>query len=116
MRKGAHPTELAETLLERSVCAVQVAAVLADRWGTFAWGWNSSGGTGLGEHAEAHALRRANRSRLESATMFVAAKRKRNGRAVTALPCPFCQRVARCVGQIIYRDSEEVWRLLQKRF
>ena len=108
MNKRMHPAELALALLNRSQCSVQVAAVLVDSWGIFAWGINHAG-NGFGEHAEAHCLRRANRSRLEGATMFVAARRKRNGRAVTARPCDACQRLVRACHRVIWRDSRGVW-------
>ena len=64
MIKPADPRQLAVDLLPRSTCLVQVAAVIADKRGIFSWGWNSSGVTGYGEHAEAAAIRRANKRRL----------------------------------------------------
>ncbi len=107
--KGADPRELAVALLRRSVCSVQVAAVLEDEWGVFAWGWNSSGPTGMGEHAEAHCLRRANRNRLQGATLYVAARRARNGRPVCARPCSACQKVIRDVEAVVWRDGDGLW-------
>jgi deoxycytidylate deaminase len=109
MNTKISPAELATTLLRRSSCAVQVAAVLQDRFGVFAWGWNSSGPTGYGQHAEAHAISRANPHRLMGATLWVAARRRRNGRTVTARPCEECQRIIHEVGRIIYRDGNGIW-------
>ena len=114
MNTKADPREIATTLLGRSVCSVQVAAVLRDRWGVFAWGWNTMGPEGLGQHAEAHAIGRANRSRLEGATMFVAASRKRNGRNVTAQPCSACWRLTGAAGirTVFFRNGEGKWQSL----
>ena len=107
------PTELAATLLNRSTCAVQVAAVLLDKWGVFSWGWNGSGQTGMGEHAEAHAFRRSNKRRIPYATMYVAAVRKRNGKIITAKPCEACWKFIRQWGiTVMYRDGAGEWKLL----
>ena len=107
------PTELAATLLNRSTCAVKVAAILLDKWGVFSWGWNSSGFSGMGEHAEAHAFHRANKRRTPYATMYVAAVRKRNGKMVTAKPCEACQRfIKQWEIHVMYRDGNGIWRLL----
>lgn len=103
-----HPTELAIALMSRSQCAVQVGAVLVDVWGIHSWGWNSAG-NGFGEHAEAHCLRRANSRRLEGSTMYVAARRKRNGRPVTARPCEVCHRLTRRVDRVVWRNRNGVW-------
>lgn len=110
--KKAHPSELAVDLLSRSVCAVQVAAVLQDSWGILSWGWNSMGPDGLGLHAERHCLLRANRKRVRYAILWVAARRKRNGKTVTARPCGDCQRMiaGMGVGIVFYRDGEGKWR------
>lgn len=106
--KSQDPTDIVLGLLDRSICSVQVAAALVDKWGVFAWGWNSPG-NGFGEHAEAATLRRANPKRLSEATLYVAARRARNGRAVTARPCLTCQNLIRRVGRTIYRDSGGNW-------
>lgn len=115
MRKPNDPRELAVALLSRSECAVQVAAVLADRWGIFGWGWNSSG-SGFGEHAEAAAFRRANRKRLEWATLYVASQRVRNGKAVCSLPCEDCERLIVKVGirRVWWRNNTGVWHMVTK--
>lgn len=111
MRKPKDPRTLAEALLSRSECSVQVSAVLADSWGVFGWGWNSSGRDGYGEHAEAACLRRANRSRMPASTLYVAARRKRNGRTISARPCSDCASLIASykVGQVVWRDKDGLW-------
>lgn len=112
MNMKAHPFDIATTLLNRSVCAVQVAAVAMDGWGVFATGWNNAGADGFGEHAEHHCLRRANRKRLAEATLYVAARRQRNGRVVTARPCLECLKLVKCCKKVVYRDGDGEWRTL----
>ena len=106
MYKPRDPRELAIALLTRSVCSVAVACVLADKHGIFAWGWNSAGSTGYGEHAEAAAVRRASRSRLEGSTAYVVARRRKSRGTITARPCEACRRVLGGVKQVVYRDQE----------
>lgn len=108
MIKPDDPRELAIDLLPRSICAVQVAAVLADGHGIFAWGWNSVG-NGLGEHAEAAAIRRANKKRLKGATIYIASQRKRNKKAICSKPCPSCWGVieATLIGKVVWREMAE---------
>ena len=43
MRTNSDPKEIAATILNRSVCAVQVGACLVDNWGVFSCGCNHSG-------------------------------------------------------------------------
>lgn len=108
MNLKAHPTEIAISLLGRSTCSVQVAAVLVDKFGVFSWGWNSAGADGYGEHAEAHAIRRANRKRLKGSTIYVASQRRRNKRTVTGRPCEGCQPLLKGVS-VVYRDADGNW-------
>lgn len=104
------PRELAETLLARSVCSVQVAAVIADLCGVHAWGWNSSGADGLGLHAEAHAISRGNRRRFPGSTIYVASRRRRNGKTILSKPCEECAALVRKHGlRVMYRDADGVW-------
>ena len=106
MVKPSDPRQLAIDLLPRSVCAIQVASAIADRKGRIvSWAWNSSGRDGFGEHAEAAAIRRANKNRLEGTTIYVAAKR---GGVITARPCSNCQRALRGYGLrwMVWRDRE----------
>ena len=109
MRKPNDPRELVLALLKRSQCHVQVAAVLSDDFGIHSWGWNSSGSTGLGEHAEAMTIRRANRDRLPYSTLWVAARRRKSGNTLTAKPCLDCQSRIWRVGGVVWRDSNGVW-------
>jgi deoxycytidylate deaminase len=113
MKKPIFPSRLAEDILHRSSCHVQVGAVIADHHGIFSWGWNHSGPTGFGIHAEIHALVRANHSRLRGATLYVAGQRRRNGKFVPALPCPECARATAKVGKIVWRDTDGKWRTMR---
>ena len=110
VRNHQDPSEIVEGLLKRSICHVQVAAILSDKWGIYAWGWNHMGLQGQGEHAEAMCLRRANRSRLPNSTLWVASVRARNGKVVSARPCEDCQRLLKSIGSVVYRDSDGIWK------
>lgn len=103
------PRDLAVDLLSRSTCAVQCAAVIAFQDEIFAWGWNSCGPDGLGQCAEAHALSRANPSRLKHATIYIAAQRQHNGKKISCPPCERCQRLVKKCEKVIYRDSGGMW-------
>ena len=108
--------DLTVNLLERSIASVQVAAVVEDTKGDiFGWGWNSSGPSGLGEHAEAHTIRRVNRSRLKGATIFVAGRRKKSGSYVFALPCEACMKRIRNSGiaNVVFLDRGKAWKGLK---
>ena len=107
--KSQDPTDVVIALIDRSICAVQVAALCVDNMGIFAWAWNHMGFTGLGQHAEAHCIIRANRKRLVGATMYVAAKRARNNKIVTARPCASCEPIVRVCRNVIYRNAEGDW-------
>lgn len=109
MRKPADPRELAVDLLPRSICLVQVAAVLADDYGIFSWGWNSVG-EGLGEHAEHHCYKRANKQRIRGATLYVAARWK-DGKVCKAKPCVRCGKIVKAYNLIVvYRDGDGSWK------
>lgn len=114
MIKPSDPRKLAVDLLPRSICSVQVAAVIADDSGIFSWGWNSVG-SGLGEHAEAAALRRANRSRLRYSTIYVASQRHRNSKTVLSKPCDDCMKRLIAAGLYLcyYRMANGRWELMQ---
>lgn len=106
MIKPRDPMELAIDLLPRSICSVQVAAVISDDTGIFSWGWNSVG-NGFGEHAEAAAIRRANKKRIRGATIYVASQRARNEKVICSKPCPDCQGKINNWGlKVVYRDVE----------
>lgn len=106
--KSQDPRDLVLGLLTRSICAIQVAAILVDNHGAYAWGWNSVGG-GYGLHAEAHCLSRANKRRLSESIMYVAARRARNKKVLTARPCALCEPKVRRVGKVIYRNAAGEW-------
>lgn len=110
MLKPDDPRELAADLLSRSICRVQVAAVIADNVGIVAWGWNSVG-TGDGIHAEAHAISRCNRDRLNAhSTIYVASIRKANGKMVPSKPCPECAYLIGKHGlKVVWRDASGEW-------
>lgn len=110
MYKPTDPRELAVDLLGRSICRIQVAAVIADKDGISGWGWNSVG-SGEGIHAEAHAISRTNRDRLtSSATIYVASTRKANGKMVPSKPCSECAYLIGKHGlKVEYRDADNTW-------
>lgn len=114
MNTHRDPRDLTIDLLSRSECQVAVAAVLADGWGITSWGWNSSGRDGLGQHAEDHCLRRANPKRVMGSYLYVAARRKRNQKTITARPCEDCQRFLNGmrVKTVYYRDGGGEWQLM----
>jgi len=113
MIKPKDPRELAETILNRSICNVQVGAVVEDYHGIMSWGWNNPG-EGFGKHAECHCLDRANPWRLHNTwcSLYVAAQRKRNSKPVLARPCEDCWlRIKRYTGitEVWYRDPSGLW-------
>lgn len=105
------PRVLAAQLVQRSTCRVQMAAVIHDSHGIFAWGWNNIGSDGLGEHAECCAIRRANRHRLRGSHVTVAGIRKKSQRTVISLPCMDCMvALTRAkVAKITYHDKRGRW-------
>lgn len=112
MNTRCTPEQLAIDLLDRSRCTVQVAAVIADKHGIFSWGVNHIGFDGYGMHAEAEAIRRANRSRLAGAILRVAGRRMKSQNPVNSRPCEACQRLLKRVGGVMYRDKDGVWKWL----
>ena len=112
MNTKCSPQQLAVDLLRRSVCTIQCAAVVVDSKGViFGWGWNSSGADGLGEHAEAATIRRSNKRRLKGASIYVAGRRTRNGKIVSALPCQECRGliVSSGIANVFYRVPGGFW-------
>ena len=103
--------ELVEIVLRRSICRVQMGAVVYDSYGVFAWGWNNPGVDGLGEHAEVHAMRRASKRRLVGATLVVAGRYKKSGGFVEARPCDVCLGMAldKGLSRVVYRGRDGVW-------
>ena len=76
----------------------------------FEWGWNHAG-CGLGEHAEQHALRRANPARVSGATITVYGRRRASGHPVLSWPCAECLAalVRAGVANVAYFDKRR-WR------
>lgn len=112
MNTRCSPMDLAIDLIDRSSCNVRVAAVITDRTGRiFSWGWNHAGVDGLGECAEALAIRRANRNRLKGSTIYVAGMRVRNGKFVPSKPCQKCQKLLEAAGikRVFYLTSTRDW-------
>ena|SRR6185312_13544790 len=108
MNKNFDPIELALIIAKRSQCSVKMGAVLFDKYGIFAWGWNSSG-NGFGLCAERHALERANPNRFRGSAMAVAGFRTRNKNLVCACPCGLCHEalIAKGISNVIYQDKNE---------
>lgn len=104
------PEQLAVDILKRSICRVQVGAVLADSSGIISWGWNGVH-TGDGIHAEAHAISRTSKKRLgPSTTIYVASVRKANNKVVNSKPCSECSYLIGKHGlKVVYRDASGEW-------
>ena len=124
MNTQCDPRQLAVDLLARSVCSVQVGAVLSDRHGIFSWGWNFPIVSETGTHAEQHAFLRANRKRLRGATLTVAGQRRKqcgvsSGPMVYAKPCQeICLPLAKKHGidKIQFRNKLGEWEELRLRY
>ena len=110
------PRELAVDLLDRSTFKIQHAAVLSDKRGPFAWGWNHPI-SDFTEHAEKHAMERANPKRVAGSCLTVAGRKKNNGNWVYSKPCAKkCLPLAAHFGvrwlEFINKQGEwEIWRL-----
>ena len=110
MKKPLYPEQLAVDILGRSKCSVQVGAAIEDSNGIYSWGWNSEGFDGMGLHAEAHAIMRANKKRLSGSTIYVASTRRRNGKIVTSKPCAACQKLIDKWGlTAVWRETNGKW-------
>lgn len=115
MHKDLTPEDLALDISSRSICNVQMGAVLADKHGIFSWGWNHTSlwappnQRGESIHAEVHAIRRANPKRMRGATIYIAGVRKSSGNTVEANPCPDCFVLIKAVGikKIVYLDKNK---------
>ncbi len=109
------PEKLVMDLLPRAQTNVQVAAVIEDKKGIFAWGWSSIGPNGRGLCAERMAISRANRRRLKGSTLYVGGRWRRSGNLVMAFPCALCLAAARKVGvkRFIYTTKDGSWRVYE---
>ncbi len=99
------PEELNVDLLDRSTHRIyQITAVIFDRRGViFSWGWNHHA-----QHAEHHAISRANRDRLPGATIQTLGRKKDSGNVLLSKPCPDCQRIILKAGiaKVIYSEYD----------
>ena len=113
MIKPNDPRDLVMNLLPRSLCQVQVAAVIVDSSGRIiGWGWNHSGPDGLGLCAERHAIKRSNGNRLAGGIVFVAGQWKKTGKLVNAIPCVKCQKALMNRKVMwMYRDDKGGWKV-----
>ena len=106
--------ELAMHLCKRSVCKVQMAAVLSDKEGrVLSWGWNNAG-NGKGTHAEEMALKRANPKRIKGSVITVAGFRKDSH--VLSMPCLekcWARIVAAEVTSVEYHTKEGEWKRVE---
>lgn len=114
MITSVDPRDLTLRVMLRSICAVQVGAVIEDDHGIFGWGWNHAGPTGLGQHAEVDCLKRSNMKRQRGATLYVASQRFRNAKPVTSAPCERCRGwlEARGINRVWWRGGDGIWRAL----
>ena len=112
MNTKQSPKEIAENLLKRSACKVQMAAVISDWHGIVSWGWNNPGSDGYGQHAEMMALLRANKTRLPNATITVVGRYKKSRRLVHSYPCPDCIWALRAskITKVEFLDKDRIWR------
>lgn len=112
MFKPNDPRQLVIDLLPRSICSVQVAAVIADSHGILSWGWNNVG-EGYGQHAENHAIWRANKRRLAgAATIYVASRRMRGfgPKAINSRPCEECMKlIGKYDLDVVFRAADGEW-------
>ena len=110
MRKDKLPQELVIDLIPRSICNVQVAAVIVDRDDRIlGWGWNNDGGySSYGMCAERAAIKRANPKRLKGATIYVGGWRNTSKNFVHAFPCEKCMSMIKKKGisRVIHTTKE----------
>lgn len=89
MNRNKPLIELVTIIAKRSICAVQVGALIYDnKLRVISWGWNHSGISGMGMHAEDHAIRRSNKTRLNNSTIIVLSIRRSH--IINSFPCPNC--------------------------
>ena len=91
--------KLAQDLSFRSTIKIKVGAVLYNKQGIIAWGWNNPG-NGYGEHAEHMAIRRwlSNYNANDSRGIYIAVYSSRKGRPITSRPCSNCERLLKAYG------------------
>lgn len=112
------PKVLVFDLIPRSTCRVQMAAVIRDKYDAiFSWGWNHAVNKSDGPHgvcAEEHAVMRANRSRLRSATITIGGIYRKGGNFLpSSRPCDSCARLLKKFGisRIEYITKSGEWQV-----
>ena len=122
MNKNNGARALSIDICARSSYKIQVGAVLTDKNGRiFAWGWNHPSADGFTEHAEAHAVSRANHYRLRGLRLIVAGRKQKNGSWVWVLSKP-CER--KCLPMALNLGISEVefitpsgdWEILKLKY
>ena len=98
MNTRCSPEKFLDKLLKRTICNVKVMALIVDKRGKVQWGWNNAGCDGNGEHAEACAIRRANKKRLVGADIYIKGVRAKNNRPVLSKPCVRCLALLKAFG------------------
>ena len=101
--------ELARDLSARSTIKIKVGAVIFDKNGILAWGWNNPG-NGYGDHAEHMAIRRFIRGNHTCKNdVYIAVFASRKGRPITSRPCQACEKLLRgygVSGSVYYKKEE----------
>ena len=105
------PKDAALYYMKRSTCAVQVGAVLWDKRGFVAAGWNHMGDSGFGEHAETACLKRTPHKKAVGAVMWVVARRKKSKNPVNSSPCAFCWSLLKNCKYVCYRAKDGTWKV-----
>ena len=105
------PKDLVVALATRSSCEYRASALIRDAVGVISVGWNGPGHHGFGEHAEAAAIRRANKRRLRGATLYVATERGTGRNPIFSRPCIVCRKLIKRWGirNVIWREKKGVW-------
>lgn len=101
--------KLAEVIAGRSTRNVTVGVVIVDPQDrVISVGWNHEGPQGMGECAEAFAIKRANRKRLVGASIYVFGQWRHSSNWVTAIPCSRCMALIRKHGlRCIYHSTKD---------
>lgn len=105
------PKDAALYYMKRSICTVQVGAVLWDKRGFVSAGWNHSGPSGMGEHAEENCLKRASHKRANGAVMWIAGRYKKSKNPVNSSPCAFCWLLLKPCAYVCYRAKDSTWKV-----
>ena len=114
MNTTKSPKTICVDLLHRSPCRVQMAAVLVDQQQrVYSWGWNNNY-----QHAEVHAIKRANPKRVSGSTLYLAGRRAKSGNWVYAFPCSSkCYKFVLRWGvtRLVSLGKDGVWTIYERR-